>query len=122
MVENTRADKYMSYLDKLLAGEMDIASIDDEEIKRLVLLAKTMIENDLSASCRLKDELIEELLEYFNKKSNIPYFYENNDELDEEDLDFVAAGYTGESQKEGTCFFCGSRSAKLHGKCPVCGH
>lgn len=65
MVENTRADKYMSYLGNILAGENYIDSIDDEETKTLVLLAKTMIENDLSASCELKDKLREELLEQF---------------------------------------------------------
>lgn len=122
MVENTRADRYMSYLDKILAGEKDIDSIEDEEIKKLILLAKTMIDNDLSNCCKLKDKLREWLMEHFNKKLNISFFHENNDELDEKDLDLVAAGFTGQSPKDDICFFCGSRSAKLHGKCPVCGH
>ena len=43
MAEKTKADIYMTYLDQILAGENDIGPVEDEEIAKLLLLAKAMI-------------------------------------------------------------------------------
>ena len=47
MDEKIKADIYLAYLDRILAGEKNIEPVEDVEIAKLLLLAKTMIAADL---------------------------------------------------------------------------
>lgn len=124
MAEQTRADIYIAYLEQILAGEKDIGPVEDVEIEKLLQLAKTMLAADLSVNSEMKDNLIKQLLAQVTKKNKSNVLFTNDDELDEEDLnEVVAAGSAGQAgeQKE-NCPYCGSRSIKLEGKCPLCSH
>ncbi|MDF2672247.1 MAG: hypothetical protein K0R09_512 [Clostridiales bacterium] len=121
MVEKAKVDIYIAYLEQILAGEKDIGLVEDEEIEKLLLLAKTMIATDLSVSSKIRENLRKQLLDQVIKKSTLAMMLRNDDELDEEDLNLVAAGFEGQTGEENvTCPFCGSRSKKLQGKCPNC--
>ena len=123
MVEKAKMDIYIAYLEQILAGQMDIGPVEDEEIEKLLLLAKTMIAADLSVSSKMRENLRKQLLEHVIKKSTLDIMLRNDDELDEEDLNLVAAGFEGQTGEENvTCPFCGSKSKKLQGKCPICSH
>jgi rubrerythrin len=123
MAEKIKADIYIAYLDQMLAGKKEIGPVDDLQITKLLLLAKTMIEADLSLNSKLRENLRKQLLDQVTKKnkSSLSLLSRNDDELDEEALKQVtAAGPAGE-QKE-NCPYCGSRSIKSEGKCPFCSH
>lgn len=123
MVEKARADIYLGYLEQILAGEKNIGPIEDPEIEGLLLLAKAMIANDLSVTSKVKDKIREQLLDQVTKNAKPSIMSRNYDELDEEDLNLVAAGFAGQAGEENvTCPYCGSRSKKLQGKCPICSH
>lgn len=121
MAEKIKADSYITYLDQILTGKKDIGPVDDVEIAKLLLLAKTIIEADLSFNSKLRENLRKQLLDQVSKKSSLAVLSRNDDELDEEALNNVtAAGQAGE-QKD-ICPHCGSRSIKFEGKCPFCSH
>lgn len=121
MVEKAKVDIYIAYLEQILAGEKDIGPVEDEEIEKLLLLAKIVIATDLSVSSKMRENLRKQLLDHVIKKSTLAMMLRNDDELDEEDLNLVAAGYEGQTGEENvTCPFCGFRSKKLQGKCPNC--
>lgn len=129
MAEMTKADIYMTYLDQILAGEKEIRHIEDLEIANLLRLAKTMIANDFSSYSKIRENLKKQLLEQLTNryKSDLALILDRdelleNDELDEEDLSFVAAGIGQADEQRDSCPFCGSKLLKLQGKCPSCNH
>ncbi|MTI79307.1 MAG: hypothetical protein FH758_00285 [Firmicutes bacterium] len=112
MPEKKKAGIYLEHLDRILAGEKDVGSADNKEIEELLQLAKTMLNADLSKDSKIKERLKKQM---FSK-------IEKNDELDDEDLDFVSAAFTGKTGgQKGGCPYCGSGSKKRKGKCPNCG-
>lgn len=123
MTEKTKADIYLAYLDQILAGEKDIEPVEDVEIEKLLLLAKTMIAADLSVNSEMRENLRKQLLAQVTKKnkSSLSVLLRNDDELDEEALNYVAAGFPGQAgEQRESCPYCGSRSKKFEGKCPFC--
>lgn len=122
MAEKTKADIYIAYLDQILAGEKDIGPVEDEEIEKLLLQAKTMIAADLSVNSKAKENLRKLLLNQVKNKSSLSVLSKNDDELNEEALNYVtAAGFGGHAgEQKDICPYCGSRVSKLDRKCPVC--
>ncbi|TGE36583.1 hypothetical protein E4K67_19270 [Desulfosporosinus fructosivorans] len=119
MAEKIKADSYIAYLDQILAGKKINVPVEDVEIEKLLLLARTMIDADLSINIKLRDNLRKCLLDQVVRKSCLSVLLTNEDELDEEALEHVtAAGQAGE-QKD-ICPYCGSRSIKSDGKCTFC--
>ncbi|MHB9094531.1 MAG: hypothetical protein ACYC21_07645 [Eubacteriales bacterium] len=126
MAEEIKADIYLTYLERILAGEKDIGPVEDVEIEKLLLLAKTMLAADFSVNSKMRENLRKQILAQVSKnnKSSLTVLSGNDDELDEEALEHVtAAGFVGQAgeQKE-SCPYCGSRSVRLEGKCPICNH
>jgi hypothetical protein len=123
MIEKDKSDVYMRYLNQILAGEKDIGFTEDEEIKKLLILSRTMIDADLSAKSKLRESLGKKLLTEITKKLGLSGSKENEDELNEEDLSYVTAGYTGRAgEQNDICPYCGSKLKRLGGKCPICHH
>ena len=125
MDEKIKADIYIAYLDKILAGEKDIGPVDDVEIEELLLLAKTMVADDFSINNETKENFRKRLIAQVTKKnsSSLRMLSKNDDELDEEALEYVAAGFGGQAGEQmDICPYCGSSLKKLTGKCPGCNH
>jgi len=121
VAEKTKADIYMTYLDQILAGENDIGPVEDEEIAKLLLLAKAMIAANLNVNIKKKEGLKNQLLAHLSQKneSGLSVLL-RNDELDEENLNYVvAAGEAGE--RKDICPHCGSIKIMAR-KCPSCHH
>ena len=126
MAEKTKADLYLAYLDQILAGENDIGLVDDVEIKELLLLAKTLMDTDLSMDSNLRENLRKQLLaqQLNDNKLNFTVSLSDDGELDEDTLDYVvAAGFPEQAgEQKDSCPSCGSRLQKLDGKCPFCNY
>lgn len=123
MTEKTKVDTYIEYLDKLLTGKKDIEFVKDAEIHKLLLLAKAIIAADLSVDNKISKNLIKQIRTHSMKKPNLSMIPKNHDELDEEELEFVAAGFTEHTSEEyNICPYCGYRVKKHEGKCHFCGH
>ncbi|MEL7564525.1 MAG: hypothetical protein AAGU27_06540 [Dehalobacterium sp.] len=115
MTKKTKEDIYLAYLDRILAGETDLGAIEDEEIAKLLVLAKSMIAADFSVESKTRERL----------KASFSSFRGNDevsdDELDEEVLDYVAAaGQAGE--RNHICPYCGAKLNQFQKKCLICGH
>lgn len=124
MDEKTKAEIYLTYLDRILAGEKNIEPVEDVEIAKLLQLAETMIAADFSVNSKTRETLKKQLLAQVTKenKSNLTVLSKNDDDLDEEDLDYVVAGFSGQvGEQMDICPRCGSRSKKQGGKCSLCG-
>ena len=122
MAEKIKVDIYIAYLDQLLVGETNNGPIEDEEIEMLLQLGKTMIEADFSVNSQLKENLKKQLLSQVVRESSISVLSRNTGELDDEDLEQVAAGFTGQAgQQKDFCPYCGYRLTKSE-KCPVCSY
>lgn len=114
MIDMKKADIYLDYLDKILAGKEDIGPVEDEEIEKLLLLAKVMIAADFSIGSRIKENLKKQLLEQLAEMND-------DQELDEEDLEHVVAAGSGQYREQrDICPYCGSKV--LAGKCILCNH
>lgn len=123
MTDNTRVNIFMEYLDRILSREKDVEYTGDIEIDKLLLLAKKMIKNDLSVNCNLNEKLKRKLLAQVNKQFNLSGSVKNDCELDEEDLELVAAGSVDQTDNQkDICPYCGCSLKTPGGKCSVCGH
>lgn len=121
MIEKEKAEIYLGYLDKILAGK-DVESIKDEEIRKLLILSKTIIDSDLSDKCEIKEKLKIRLLARI-KELELAIENGNEYELNDEDLTHVSAGFTEQGCiKNNICPYCGSRLKEPGGECPVCHH
>ena len=121
MNEKDKVDIYLEYLDQILSGEKDIGFVEDVEIEKLLSLAKTMLDADLSVNSEIRENLRNQLLAEVTKKSKSSFsvLLRNDDELDEEALNYVAAGFTGQAgEQNDICVYCGSMSRRIKGKCP----
>jgi len=120
MAEKIKADIYIAYLDQILAGKENIEPVEDEEVEKLLLLAKTMIDTDLSVNSKLREILRKQLLDQAIKESSLSLLLKDDDKLDEEALDHVTAAGEIDNQM-GTCPYCGSRSINLEGNVLLAG-
>ncbi|MDW7674571.1 MAG: hypothetical protein SCK28_08565 [Bacillota bacterium] len=124
MDEKRKADIYLVLLDKILAGEKDIGPVEDIEVEKLLLLAKTMIAEDFSINSKTREKLRKQLLNLVIKKNKLSLSVQPNgdDELDEEALNSVtAAGLTGlDRVQKAICPYCGFKSKNLESRCPIC--
>lgn len=123
MAEKTKAEIYIKYLDQILAGEKDMEPVEDAEIAKLILLARTMIANNLSTNSNIREKLRKQLLAQVNNKSSFSMRSRNDDELDDDTLNYVAAGFERQAgEQKDICPYCGSRVQDYGGKCPLCNH
>lgn len=125
MAKKTKADIYMAYLDRILAGEKDFGPVEDAEIAKLLLLAKTMIAADFSVNSKIRENLRKQLVSQIKKenKSSFSVRATNDDELDEDTLDYVAAGFGRQAgEQKDICPYCGSKLTISAEKCPYCNH
>ena len=123
MTEKAKAELYLAYLDRILAGEKDIGPVEDDEIAELLRLAQSMIAVDLSVDIKIREALREQLLIRISPADYailIDALKEEN-ELTEEELGYAAAGLQ-EQDRENICPLCGSRLTISLGRCPFCGH
>lgn len=86
MTEKIKADQYMKYLDRILAGDKEFEIIDDNELGRLLQTAKDMMAIDFSLKSKIRDQLRQQLMKilFSQDKSSIistPDFREDEDEL-----------------------------------------
>lgn len=102
MAKRTKECIYLSYLDQILSGEEDIGPVEESEIKELLLLAKTMIAADFSVDSKTREKLRKQILAQVSKKnkSSLTVLSSNDDELDEEALGRVAAGFAGQDEEQ----------------------
>lgn len=103
MAEQKKADVYIAYLEQILAGEEDIGPVEDVEIAKLLLLAKTMLAADFSVNSKTRAKLRQQILDQISKnnKSSLTVLSGNDDELNEEDLEHVnAAGFAGQTEEQ----------------------
>lgn len=101
MDEKSKAEIYLKYLDRILAGEKVVAPVEDLEINELLLLARTMIDADLSVSTKTREKFRRQILEqiYKSNKSSWKVLSTNDDELNDEDLELVAAGFAEQDEE-----------------------
>lgn len=127
MTDETKAGLYLTYLDRILAGEKDIGLVEDAEVAELLRLAQNMIAVDNSVNSEIRENLRKELLDRLFRADHLIFadFLKDKpgleDELTEEELGYAAAGLQGQAG-EYICPRCGVRHATLHGKCPACGY
>lgn len=119
MTDQTKADLYLVYLDRILAGEKDIGPVEDVEIAELLRLAQNMIAVDISVNSEIRENLRKELLERIFQTDH--YIQELEYELTEEELQYAAAGLQGQDG-ENICPRCGARRTMGLGSCPHCGY
>jgi len=123
MTEKAKAELYLAYLDRILAGEKDIGPVEDDEIAELLRLAQSMIAVDLSVDIKIREALREQLLIRISPADYailIDALKEEN-ELTEEELGYAAAGLPGQAE-ENICPYCGARLTINMGRCPFCSH
>ena len=99
MTEKTKAELYLAYLDRILAGEKDVGPVEDGEIAKLLRLAQSMIAVDISVNSEIRETLRKQLLTRISPADNailIDALKEEN-ELTEEELRYVAAGLPGQA-------------------------
>jgi len=123
MTEKTKAELYLAYLDRILAGEKDIGPVEDVEVAKLLRMAQSMMGVDSSVNSQIRESLRKQLLEWISPPDNSILALKDKqgleDELTEEELMYVAAGLPGEGG-ENICSRCGARFNRMQGKCPVC--
>lgn len=100
MMEMSKKDVFLTYLDQILAGAKNVGPVEDEEIAKLLELAQTMVEAGCNINSEIRETLREQILNQVSHKdkallSLLGREYKLLDcELDEEDLEYVAAGLT----------------------------
>lgn len=101
MDEKAKAEIYLKYLDRILAGEKVVAPVEELEINELLLLARTMIDADFSVSTKTREKLRKQILEqiYKSNKSSWKALSDNDDELGDDDLDLIAAGFAQKDEE-----------------------
>ncbi|MEL1134040.1 hypothetical protein AAC978_02560 [Desulfitobacterium sp. THU1] len=122
MNERQQAETYMIYLEQIIAGEKDLGLVEDPEIRKLLFLAQTMLTHDLSANSKVRDSLKEKILAQLDQAKPVDLReFSGDEELGEEDLDYVAAGFSQQLSWQ-ECPRCGSRSRNItvDGRCPNC--
>lgn len=98
MTENSKAKWFLDYLDRILAGDKDVRDIEDNEVGRLLKLAKNLTTVDFSIKSEYKDSLRQHILNILssqdNRTSNVwdVNRCEEEDELSDEELSLAAAG------------------------------
>ncbi|BBB90650.1 MAG TPA: hypothetical protein PKA28_09850 [Methylomusa anaerophila] len=122
MTERTKAELYLTYLDRILAGEKDIEPVEDGEIAELIRLAQTMIAADFSSKSKIREILRKQLLGRLSPEDKAILAVMANDgrkegELLEEELNFVTAAGQGVGN---ICPRCGANMGWVQRKCPFC--
>lgn len=125
MMETNKRDIFLKYLDQLLAGAEDIGPIEDAEISGLIDLVRAMLSAGQAIDTETREGLRERIMQnvlaggavvpFTGKTSRIA-----EDELDEDELQYVAVGLARPARGE-VCPVCGSSYIRGKGKCPVCG-
>ncbi len=122
MNEKQQAEIYLIYLEQIISGEIDLGLVEDPEIRKLLILAQTILANDLSLNSRVRDTLKEKILAQLEQADLVSLKELSIDgELGEEDLNYVAAGFSPQLGWQ-NCPRCGSRSRNVNalGRCPNC--
>lgn len=120
MTERNKAELYLTYLERILAGEKDIGMAEDGEIAGLIRLSHTIVAADFSSKSTIRDSLRKQLILSTADKS-IPDIMANiggkEGELTDEELTLVTAAGQGSGS---ICPRCGASVGGMQGKCPYC--
>ncbi|RCX19344.1 hypothetical protein DFR58_10389 [Anaerobacterium chartisolvens] len=102
MVKKTKADIYLAHLERIIAGKKDVEPVEDIETKEILSLARTMLAADFSSDIKIREKLMKRILTemYEKDKSSLEMLLESEDELDEEALEHVAAGFAGKEKEQ----------------------
>ncbi|EHQ88914.1 hypothetical protein [Desulfosporosinus youngiae] len=124
ITDQTKAELYLAYLDRILTGEKDIGPVEDAEVAKLLGLAQSMITVDFSTNKEIRERLRRKLLAHLspedtpNQAIDVKVNRTEEDELTDEDLAYAAAGLERQAG-ETICPYCGARTISL-GRCPFC--
>ena len=123
MTEKEKAELYLAYLDRILAGEKDIGPVEDGEIAKLLRLTQSMIAVDSNVGIEIREALRKQLLILISPADYAVSIdaLKGENELTEEELKYAAAGLPGQAV-ENICRHCGARLTISQGRCPFCGH
>ncbi|WP_434133339.1 hypothetical protein KIAC18_001507 [Sporomusa sphaeroides] len=122
MTEGTKAELFLSYLDRILAGEKDFGPIADSEMAGLIRLAQSMAAADCHSTGKIRERLRQQLWDRLSPAgiaslTVVAGTGRPEGELTDEELDFVTAA----GQGAGTiCLHCGASGGGMQGKCPFC--
>lgn len=122
MTERTKAELYLTYLDRILAGEKNIGLVENGEIAELIRLAKSMLAADFHDKSKIRETLRKQLLDRLSPEDKAILAVMSKDsrkegEMTEEELTFVTAAGQGGGN---ICPRCGASMAGMQGKCPFC--
>jgi hypothetical protein len=110
MNEKMKAEQYLKYLDRILAGEKELGVIEDRDVGELLQFAKKLITVDFSVKSKIRDHLRHQLINILSsmdksvQNMTSDNLLEDEDELLEEELSLAAAG-SPESGWKGSCSF-----------------
>ncbi len=67
MIKKTKEERYLEYLDRILAGdlenrEVEDIEVEDKEVEKLLKTAKSMLSIDLSIKSNIRDQLRSKLI------------------------------------------------------------
>ncbi|KJS11505.1 MAG: hypothetical protein VR67_13340 [Peptococcaceae bacterium BRH_c8a] len=125
--EQELAERFSLDLDRIIqnpAAEIITSGAEPEEYIQAVDLAKLMLSTELLEQCRIRDELRTCLLDRVaGHESRRTEGTGDSGELDDEQLDMVAAGTGSEAQGDSsTVLGCNRRVSAIKGSiCPDCG-
>ncbi|CVK19417.1 hypothetical protein SPSPH_027670 [Sporomusa sphaeroides DSM 2875] len=122
MTEGTKAELFLSYLDRILAGETDLGPVADGELAGLIRLAQSMVAADLSSNSKIRESLRQQLLGRLSPTDTVSLAAVADDgrpegELTEAELELVTAAGAGVGT---VCPRCGASEGGRQGKCPCC--
>lgn len=125
LTEKTKAEIFLTCLDRILAGEKDIGPVEDTEVAELLRLAQNMIAADINMSSKKKASLRKLLLEHISQ-ANLYVLpgtlqAEQGSELTEEELEYAAAGLQVRYDVN-ICPRCGIGFDRRQSRCLVCGY
>lgn len=121
-METIKAEWYLTYLDRILAGE-DIEPIENSEVASLIRLSQALLAVDFSDRSKIREQLLHQNLgklpppeqavpDVMGSKAG-----KEEIELTEEELSLVTAA----GQKTAhSCFRCGRTMSWLQRECPFC--
>jgi len=125
--EQELAERFSLDLDLIIQNpsqEIVPSGAAPEEYIQAVDLARFMVSTDLIDQCRIREELRRYLLDrVVGRASGCTEGFEDSGELDDEQLDMVAAGTGSKAHDESAAVFgCNRRASSIKGGiCPDCG-
>lgn len=119
----SKRDKFIANLDQIIFGTVDIGPIEDQEIASMLQMVRMMVAAGSNINSQTKEALWKRIMDQMPRQGvhSLPIRMQSSqsDELDDEDLEYVAAGMPRSLPGE-ACPVCGSTNMSSKGKCPFC--